>query len=546
MSLVQKILQAFLGNKSQRDIQAILPLVQKIKEFESEYSGLSHDELRNVTVKLRTIIQEAVKPMQTQIDSLQNSLDNDENLSFAKREEMYDSIDSLKKEIDTTIEKTLEEILPQAFAVVKETAKRFTHNTTVEVTALDYDKELATRKDHITIQGDKAIWKNSWLAGGNMITWDMIHYEVQLIGGTILHQGKIAEMATGEGKTLVATLPVFLNALPGKGVHVVTVNDYLAKRDSEWMGPIFEFHGLRVDCIDNHEPNSEARKKAYQADITYGTNNEFGFDYLRDNMATTPEELVQRIHNFAIVDEVDSVLIDDARTPLIISGPIAKKNNSDELFIEYRPRVEKIYNAQKAYVTRILADAKNMIASEDKKTAEEGAKLLVRAFKGLPKNKALIKFLSEQGMKTLLTKTENFYMAENNKNMHLVTDELYFVIDEKNNSIELTEKGIDFLSSDLEDKNFFVMPDIGERIAEIEKSNISAEEKLQLKDSLTQDYAVKSDRVHTINQLLKAYALFEIDVEYVVIDNKVKIVDEQTGRIMEGRRYSDGLHQAIE
>ncbi|OQA97986.1 MAG: preprotein translocase subunit SecA [Bacteroidetes bacterium ADurb.Bin217] len=546
MSLLQKILSAFLGNKSQKDIQIILPLVDKIKEFEVHYSQLSHDGLRNVTSQLRNIIQDAIAPMQSEIDTIQQSLDNDESLSFAKREEMYDTIDSLKKDIDKTIEKTLDEILPQAFAVVKETAKRFTQNAVVEVEALEFDKELATHKDHITIQGNKALWKNAWTAGGNIIPWDMIHYDVQLIGGTILHQGKIAEMTTGEGKTLVATLPVFLNALPGKGVHVVTVNDYLAKRDSEWMGPIFEFHGLSVDCIDNHEPNSEARKKAYRADITYGTNNEFGFDYLRDNMATTPEELVQRVHNFAIVDEVDSVLIDDARTPLIISGPIAKKNNSDELFIEYRPRVEKIYNAQKAYVTRILADAKNMIGSDDKKTAEEGAKLLVRAFKGLPKNKALIKFLSEQGMKSLATKTENFYMAENNKNMHLVTDELFFVIDEKNNSIELTEKGIDFLSSDLEDKNFFVLPDIGEQIAEIEKTIVNPDEKLKLKDALTQDYAVKSDRVHTINQLLKAYALFEIDVEYVVIDNKVKIVDEQTGRIMEGRRYSDGLHQAIE
>ena len=546
MNIVQKILQAFIGNKSDRDIQSVQPIIDKIKEFESQYEQVTHDGLRNGTKQLQQQIQDAISPFQTEIDTLQENLDNDENISFADREVMYDRIDALKKDIDTAIEQKLEEILPEAFAIVKETAKRFTQNKTIEVTAQDFDKDLSVTKDHITIKGDKAIWQNAWAAGGNVYTWEMVHYDVQLIGGTILHQGKIAEMGTGEGKTLVATLPVFLNALPGKGVHVVTVNDYLAKRDSEWMGPIFEFHGLTIDCIDKHEPNSEARRKAYKADITYGTNNEFGFDYLRDNMTTSPEELVQRVHNFAIVDEVDSVLIDDARTPLIISGPISKKNNSDELFTEYRSRVEKIYNAQKTMVTLLLADAKKMIPLDDKKQSEEGAKLLVRAFKGLPKNKALIKYLSEQGMKTLLTKTENFYMAENNKNMHLVTDDLFFVIDEKNNSIELTEKGIDFLSSDVDDKNFFVLPDIGEKIAEIEKAGLADDQKLVQKDALIQDYSVKSDRVHTINQLLKAYALFEIDVEYVIIDNKIKIVDEQTGRIMEGRRYSDGLHQAIE
>ncbi|MDR1761978.1 MAG: preprotein translocase subunit SecA, partial [Bacteroidales bacterium] len=547
MNLLQSVLQLFVGgNKSERDIKNIRPIFDAIKSFEQSYAAKSLDELRAVSQALRDEIQSVVNPIQQKIDSLTNELADNQNLSFIKREEMYDSIDSLKKDIDTAIAKKLEEILPQAFALVKETARRFTDNEILEVTASEFDKKLATHNDYVSIEGNKALWKNTWRAGGNMITWDMVHYDVQLIGGTILHQGKIAEMATGEGKTLVATLPVFLNALSGMGVHVVTVNDYLAKRDSEWMGPLYEFHGLTVDCIDRHEPHSEARRNAYRADITFGTNNEFGFDYLRDNMSSTPDELVQRPHNFAIVDEVDSVLIDDARTPLIISGPIAKKSNSDELFVEYRPKIEKIYNAQKALVTKLIVDAKNQINSDDKKIAEEGAKFMLRAHKALPKTKALIKLLSEQGMKTLLTKTENFYMAENNKNMHLVTDDLFFVIDEKNNSIELTEKGIDFLSNDVEDKNFFVLPDIGSEIAEIEKAGLSDSEKIARKDQLILDYAVKSDRVHTIQQLLKAYALFELDVEYVVIDNKVKIVDEQTGRIMEGRRYSDGLHQAIE
>lgn len=547
MNLLQSIIQIFVGgNKSERDIKNIRPIIELIKSFEQQYNTKSLDELRAVSQNLRAEIQTAIKPMQQKIDETTLALANDQNLSFAQREEMYDSIDSLKKDIDTTVAKKLDEILPQAFALVKETARRFTQNETLEVTATDFDRTLATERDFVSIEGDKAIWKNSWQAGGNIITWDMVHYDVQLIGGTILHQGKIAEMATGEGKTLVATLPVFLNALSGMGVHVVTVNDYLARRDSEWMGPLYQFHGLTVDCIDRHESHSEARRNAYKADITFGTNNEFGFDYLRDNMANTPDELVQRPHNFAIVDEVDSVLIDDARTPLIISGPVSKKSNSDELFVEYRPKIEKIYNAQRALVTKLIVDAKNQINSEDKKVAEEGAKFLLRAHKALPKTKALIKLLSEQGMKTLLTKTENYYMAENNKHMHLVTDDLFFVIEEKNNSIELTEKGIDFLSGDVEDKNFFILPDIGSEIAEIEKSNLSDSEKIARKDQLILDYSVKSDRVHTIQQLLKAYALFELDVEYVLMDNKVKIVDEQTGRIMEGRRYSDGLHQAIE
>jgi preprotein translocase subunit SecA len=540
-------MQAFVGgNKSERDIKHLTPVVEAIKALEQSYSAKSLDELREVSQNLRAEIQETTQPIQQQIDSITKELSENQTLSFAKREEMYDRIDGLKKDIDAAIAKKLDEILPQAFALVKETARRFASNETLEVTATDYDRELATAQEYVSINGSKAQWKNSWRAGGNMITWDMVHYDVQLIGGAILHQGKIAEMATGEGKTLVATLPVFLNALAGQGVHVVTVNDYLAKRDSEWMGPLYEFHGLTVDCIDKHDPHSEARRNAYKADITFGTNNEFGFDYLRDNMSSAPDELVQRPHNFAIVDEVDSVLIDDARTPLIISGPISKKSNSDELFVEYRPKIEKIYNAQKALVTRLIVDAKNQINSDDKKVAEEGAKFMLRAHKALPKTKSLIKLLSEQGMKTLLTKTENYYMAENNKNMHLITDDLFFVIDEKNNSIELTEKGIDFLSSDMEDKTFFILPDIGSEIAEIEKSNLSDSEKIARKDQLVLDYAVKSDRVHTIQQLLKAYALFELDVEYVVMDNKVKIVDEQTGRIMEGRRYSDGLHQAIE
>lgn len=546
MSLLSTIIKLFVGNKSEKDIQKTLPIVDIIKSFEQEYSKESADGLRRISKELRQRISESIQSLTDQIADNQKKLDENDSLSFSEREKLYDEIDEIKKEIDKKTEETLHEILPEAFALVKETAKRFANQTTIEVDATDYDRDLAAYKDFVTINNTRAIWKNSWLAGGNTITWDMVHYDVQLIGGVFLHQGKIAEMTTGEGKTLVATLPVFLNALTGNGVHVVTVNDYLAKRDSEWMGPIFQFHGLTVDCIDKHEAYSDGRRKAYLADITYGTNNDFGFDYLRDNMVSTPEDLVQRTHNYAIVDEVDSVLIDDARTPLIISGPVSKKSNGDELFVEFRGKVEKLFNAQKTLITRQFADAKRLINSTDKKEAEEGAKLLLRCHKGLPKNKPLIKFLSEQGMKSLLTKTENFYMSENNKNMHLVTSELYFIIEEKNNSIELTDKGIDFLSEDTNDKNFFILPDIGAEIAEIEKLNLSPTEKIEKKDALTQDYSVKSERVHALNQLLKAYTLFEKDVEYVVMDNKVKIVDEQTGRIMEGRRYSDGLHQAIE
>ena len=540
MSLLNSILEKFLGNKSERDIKEVDPIVQNILAEFDKIQHVSNDELRGISKKLQDRIKEFIKEDQDKINDLKDKIER-ESIDILEREEIYNEIDKIESKIDDSIDEVLNEILPEAFAVVKETARRFKENDTIEVTALDYDKNLAAKRDSIAIKGDIAIWNNKWLAGGNEITWDMVHYDVQLIGGIVLHQGKIAEMATGEGKTLVATLPVFLNALTHRGVHIVTVNDYLAKRDAEWMGPIFEFHGLTVDCIDKYEPNSEARRKAYNSDITYGTNNEFGFDYLRDNMAINPEDLVQRRHNYAIVDEVDSVLIDDARTPLIISGPVPKGDM--QLFEELKPKVQKLYAAQRTLVTQILADAKKIIGEGN---TEEGGKLLLRAFKGLPKNKAIIKYLSEQGIKTLMLKTENFYMQENNKNMHIVTDDLFFVIDEKHNSIELTEKGIDLITDDSEDSSFFILPDIGSEVAEIEKSDLKPEAKIAKKDQLIRDYAIKSERVHTINQLLKAYALFEIDVEYVLIDNKVKIVDEQTGRIMEGRRYSDGLHQAIE
>ncbi|MEA3317183.1 MAG: preprotein translocase subunit SecA, partial [Bacteroidota bacterium] len=447
----------------------------------------------------------------------------------------------IEDQIDEKLKQKLDEILPMAFSIVKETARRFKENEYIDVTANEFDKDLAAKYDYVEINDNKARYYNSWIAGGTEITWDMLHYDVQLIGGVVLHNGKVAEMATGEGKTLVATLPVFLNALSERGVHIVTVNDYLAKRDSEWMGPIFEFHGLSVDCIDKHEPNSDARRKAYQADITYGTNNEFGFDYLRDNMTSNPEELVQRKHNYTIVDEVDSVLIDDARTPLIISGPVPKGDTQQ--FDELKSEVEILVNAQKKLTTTILAEARKKLIDED---TEKGGFLLLQAYKGLPKNKALIKTLSEEGKKTLVHKTENFYMQDNNKNMHKVTDELFFIIDEQNNSIELTDKGHDLIAAKSDDPNLFILPDIGTEISELENSELSEKEKLERKDKLIQEYSIKSERVHTINQLLKAYTLFEKDDEYVVVDNKVKIVDEQTGRIMEGRRYSDGLHQAIE
>ncbi|PWE00699.1 preprotein translocase subunit SecA [Marinilabilia rubra] len=545
MSVFNQIMTKMFGSKYERDQKLVRPVVEQIKSVSPEIEKLSNDELRDRTLKLKATLREATKEQQSKIDELKQKADT-EKLSINEKEDIYDQIDKLEDEITEKLNKELDNILPEAFAVVKDTARRFKENETIEVTATDFDRDLAASNDFVEIEGDKAVYYNSWMAGGNEIIWDMIHYDVQLFGGVVLHQGKIAEMATGEGKTLVATLPVFLNALTGRGVHLVTVNDYLAKRDSEWMGPLFMFHGLSVDCIDKHQPNSEERRSAYKADVTYGTNNEFGFDYLRDNMATSPKDLVQRKHNYSIVDEVDSVLIDDARTPLIISGPVPDKG-TDELFMEFRPKVEKLFEVQKALVTKILAEAKQKLKSEDSKTQDEGALLLLRAFKGLPKNKAIIKFLSEPGIKAKMLKTENFYMQENNKNMHVVTDPLYFVIDEKTNSVEMTDNGIDLVTGSSDDAQFFVLPDIGSELATLDKDeSLSEEDKVAKKDELLQSYSVKSERVHTVNQLLKAYAMFEKDVEYVVMDNKVKIVDEQTGRIMEGRRYSDGLHQAIE
>jgi preprotein translocase subunit SecA len=540
MGIIDSVLKKLFGDKAIRDLKEVDPTLMRTLEAYKKVENLSNDELRELTARLKERVRNSVSAEQARVNDLKTQAESDE-IDLDQKEPIYQEIDKIEKEINEKLANELYEVLPEAFSVVKETAKRFKENEIVEVTASEFDRNLAATRPSIEISGAKARWKNKWIAGGNEITWDMVHYDVQLIGGIVLHQGKIAEMATGEGKTLVATLPVFLNALTGRGVHIVTVNDYLARRDSEWMGPIFEFHGLTVDCIDKHQPNSEARRKAYLSDITYGTNNEFGFDYLRDNMAINPEDLVQRKHYYAIVDEVDSVLIDDARTPLIISGPVPKGDN--QLFDEFKAKVETLVNAQRKLVNDILVDAKKLLAAND---TEKGGYKLLQAFKGLPKNKSLIKFLSEQGNKALMLKTENFYMQENNKNMHLVTDELYFVIDEKNNSIELTDKGIDLLSSSTEDQNFFVLPDIGSEVADIEKSNLSNQEKLVKKDELLRDYAIKSERVHTVNQLLKAYTLFEKDVEYVVMDNKVKIVDEQTGRILEGRRYSDGLHQAIE
>lgn len=539
MSIISNVLGLFLGNKYERDIKEIMPFVEATKKESEKLGSLSNDELRNVTLRLKSEIKDYIQSDQEEILKLKEQAAQEPD--FAKKEEIYNQTDKVTKSVDSKIEEILEKVLPTAFAIVKETSKRFKENEVLEVTAQQYDRDLASSRESITIKGDKAYWKNTWLAGGNEILWDMVHYDVQLIGGVALHKGKISEMGTGEGKTLVATLPVFLNALAGKGVHIVTVNDYLSKRDSEWMGPIYEFHGLSVDCIDKHQPNSVARRKAYNADITFGTNNEFGFDYLRDNMAINPDDLVQRKHHYAIVDEVDSVLVDDARTPLIISGPTPRSDIQQ--FDDLKPKVEKLVAAQRKLVTQILSDSKKLIA-EGK--SEDGGFLLLRAYKGLPKNSALIKFLSEEGNKSLLLKTENFYMQNNNKEMPKVTEALYFVIDEKANSIELTEIGIDLISTSVEDAAFFVLPDVGSRIAEIEKQITDETQKLKIKDELLRDYSVKSERVHTMTQLLKAYTLFEKDVEYVLMDNKVKIVDEQTGRILEGRRYSDGLHQAIE
>jgi len=520
----------------------IQPLVEKIKEEYVKLAGLSNDELRQKTLDFRARIQTGLADIDKQISELKTQAEA-EDLPMSEKTELYDQVDKLQKDRDKELEKVLREILPEAFAVMKDTARRFTENKTIEVTASQFDRELAAKKPNVVIQGDKAIHHNTWIAAGSEVTWNMIHYDVQLVGGIVLHDGKIAEMATGEGKTLVGTLPAYLNALAGQGVHIVTVNDYLARRDSEWNGPLFEFHGLSVDCIDKHQPNSDERRKAYLADITFGTNNEFGFDYLRDNMTQTPESLVQRKLHFAMVDEVDSVLIDDARTPLIISGPIPRGDEHE--FYDLKPRIERLVNHQKSYITGVLNDAKKAIAN-GKTSPEDGGLALLRAHRGLPKTKALIKYLSESGIKQVLTKSENYYMQDQGKEMPKVDSELFFVIDEKNNQVELTEKGVELITAAGEDPSFFIMPDVGTEIAELEKSNLPNEEKIARKDELMRDFSIKSERIHSINQLLKAYTLFEKDVEYIIDEGKIKIVDEQTGRIMDGRRYSDGLHQAIE
>ncbi len=538
MNFLNSVLKVFVGDKSKQDVKALSPTVAKIKSFESHIESLSHDELRAKTLEFKSKIADARKDSEDQIAKLLEEANTTEDID--RKEDIYLEVDKLKDVSYQITEETLSDLLPEAFAVVKETAKRFVNNTSITVKATAFDREVSGEKDYVTLDGENATWANSWDAAGKPITWDMVHYDVQLIGGIAMHQGKIAEMHTGEGKTLVATLPVYLNALTEKGVHLVTVNDYLAKRDSAWMAPIFEFHGMSVDCIDYHQPNSAARKKAYNADVTYGTNNEFGFDYLRDNMAHSPDDLVQRPHHYAIVDEVDSVLVDDARTPLIISGPIPKGEIHE--FDALKPKIDDIVSVQRKYLTGVLAEAKKLIASGE--TKDGGFKLL-RVFRGIPKNKALIKFLSEEGVKLLLQKTENFYMQDNNREMPKVDAELYYVIDEKNNQIELSDKGVEYLSGK-DDPNFFVMPEIGMEISKIETQGLSAEKEAVLKEDLFREYGIKSERIHTLSQLLKAYALFEKDNQYVVMDNKVMIVDEQTGRIMDGRRYSDGLHQAIE
>src|SRR6195952_4026466 len=531
------------GSKSERDVKSILPIVEKVKAEFAKLGDISNDELRAKTINFKETIAQGLSGIDAELQAIKDRTENEPDMDVNEKVELYTQIDKLEKDRNKELEDILMNILTEAFAVVKETARRFTGNKTIEVTATDFDRELAARKTNVIIKGDKAIHHNTWLAAGNEVTWNMVHYDVQLIGGIVLHQGKISEMATGEGKTLVATLPAYLNALAGQGVHIVTVNDYLARRDSEWMGPLYEFHGLSVDCIDKHEPNSEERRKAYLSDITFGTNNEFGFDYLRDNMTRSPEELVQRKLHFAMVDEVDSVLIDDARTPLIISGPIPRGDEHE--FYELKPRIERLVNAQKNYVNGILNEAKKLIA-EGKTGPDEGGMALLRAFRGLPKSKALIKYLSEGANKQVLLKTENFYMQDQSKEMHKVDAELFFVIDEKNNQVELAEKGIELITTSGEDPHFFVMPDVGTEISEIEKSNLPAEDKIAKKDELMRDFSIKSERIHSVNQLLKAYTLFEKDTEYILDEGKVKIVDEQTGRVLDGRRYSDGLHQAIE
>ena len=539
MSILNSVLKVFVGDKNKKDLKELQPIIDNVRAFDAQMEKLSVDELRSKTAEFKQKIKEARKSFDDKIAELTTEI---ETANIDRKEEIYKQIDILKEDAYQASESTLMEIQPEAFAVVKETAKRFVNHTELKVIATPFDREISADNDYVTLEGDHAIWKNSWDAAGKRITWDMVHYDVQLIGGSVLHQGKIAEMMTGEGKTLVATLPIYLNALTGNGVHVVTVNDYLAKRDAAWMGPIFEFHGLSIDCIDYHQPNSDARRKAYNADITYGTNNEFGFDYLRDNMAHAPKDLVQRPHNYAIIDEVDSVLIDDARTPLIISGATPQGDRHE--FNELKPKVNDIVNKQRTFLTGVLADAKKMIAEGNEK---EGAIHLLRVFRGLPKNKALIKFLSQEGIKQLLQKTENHYMQDNNKEMPKIDEALYFVIDEKNNSIELTDKGIEQLSGTKnKEDNFFLLPDLSMEIAKIEEENETPEDIAKSKEELFRDFSIKSERIHTLNQLLKAYTLFEKDVEYVIMDNKIKIVDEQTGRVMDGRRYSDGLHQALE
>jgi len=542
---MMNLLSKLFGTKADKDLKELKPILNIAIQAYPEIAKLTNDELRAKTIQFKEAIRDNVRAEEDEINAIKERIDVEFDMDVEEKETLYTTIERLEKESYAKTQVILNEILPEAFQVVKETALRFKDNEVVEVTATEFDRLLATKRGNIEIVGDKALYKNKWMAGGNLITWDMCHYDVQLIGGIVLHQGKISEMATGEGKTLVATLPVYLNALPGKGVHVVTVNDYLAKRDSEWMGMLYEFHGLKVECIDRYQPNSLERRDAYLADITYGTNNEFGFDYLRDNMTHDPDEMVQREHNYAIVDEVDSVLIDDARTPLIISGPTPRGDHQE--FDDLKPQILKLYNLQRTLVTSVLAEAKRLLQDDpDSDKKKEGGLLLLRAYRGLPKNKPIIKFLSEPGMKQLLQTTENFYMAEQNRNMHIVDEPLYFVIDEKNNQIELTDKGIDLLNQSYNDPNFFLLPDVGSEIADIEKQGLSAPEKVERKSALLSDYAIKSERVHTVNQLLRAYTLFEIDIQYVVMDNKVKIVDEGTGRILEGRRYSDGLHQAIE
>ena len=538
MSLTD-VFKKIFGSKADRDMKAIRPTLEKVLAAYEGIDALSDDQLREKCQELKMKIADAIASDEARIAQIKEELVKD--IPLDQKEKLATESDKLVKKVDETIEKILDEILPEAFAIMKSTARRFKENPVIKVKATDFDRTLSTTKEFVTIDGDYALWQNHWMAGGNEVTWDMVHYDVQLIGGIVLHQGKIAEMATGEGKTLVATLPVFLNALAGKGVHVVTVNDYLSKRDSEWMGPLYMFHGLSVDCIDKHQPNSDARRKAYACNITFGPNNEFGFDYLRDNMAVSMGDLVQRKHHFAIVDEVDSVLIDDARTPLIISGPVPK--GEDQQFMEFKPYVERLYSAQKNLVNQLLNEAKKLIAAGNEK---DGGVLLFRAFKGYPKYKPLIKFLSEPGMKQLLQKVENYYIQDNEREMPFITDELYFVINEKQHSVDMTDKGRDLITGNLEDSEFFVLPDVGAAIADIQKEDISQAQKQEKKDALLADFALKSERVHTVNQLLKAYTMFDKEIDYIIVDGKIKIVDEQTGRVMEGRRWSDGLHQAVE